>query len=576
MKHFRRQLHWLSALSAAVLLTGCAGFGDDPVTSELDPHAEVCLVCDNDAGFSVWQAALTQLRGEFDAQKPSEAALLRKLDELQKLMSASGLTACRRWSASSKKIADQKFRNQMVLEPAADADGWLWQAFGKGNRPLRTYFDALPDNTAYAVGAALDLRILAADAKLLKEVAKLDIGEVLRTAFGASTPELLLDNCSGVWVFSVQNPQPEQFAFELSFPDPDGCCFATLKAAVKPGIADKLNDDEIVFNFPADSGRRLSLVSRPGVDGREHRLCLICRDAEVPMAIGTLAEQDEFKTWCAGLPEDGVLMAWSSADSAVPINFFGKKLALKAMNYAEATVIRQLPSGHLQLIENSAHDIATGFSFDLMLSAIDLISTDLNLDQLSADDRASSLTSDALEPDAPEDDEDADEDTLPEPLHISIDCMVNLQKINDFLQAYAAAHDSEMPAEPGLDGWKELISYSPLAAKWLICPDSGCETWTENREFGLGNAGYVYFGAWPKEASLHLPLAVDRPENHSDSFYLLYRNGKVELIRMAMPGNLRRMMEELHRRWQYAPEEWQELLTRTEKLNRVWELELDK
>jgi len=139
-----------------------------------------------------------------------------------------------------------------------------------------------------------------------------------------------------------------------------------------------------------------------------------------------------------------------------------------------------------------------------------------------------------------------------------ITCYSCLKSLGLCLVQYAMDNANEFPDKDGAAGW-ELLRSNDYCTDYKIytCPSSATVPEKKGPLYE-SSVSYVYFGGFQNQEKSMIPLAFDKPGNHSNYVNVLFVCGKVD----GFKGQFRScadIINMLNEKYKYSPEDLKRL-----------------
>ena len=540
----------------------------DAVASHLDRGGSYYLIKNNEPLFREAETFFKKFQKTLldagSSEKFDSEQLMIASSVVELAVRLSGITECRWSGTSSLRIPDAletTFRNRTFYLLPERPRGVFWTVPGRENRPLFRELTCLPADTLLAGDFVLDLEPLG---EMLEKSSfggeKVDMS--CRMLFKTGIRELCA-GISGEWGFAVfpQKSSGMYNDFVLTFPDRGQHLFRRIS--------------EFVRNLPSAriDGSEISLRFRPGkapvlCTGADDRITIYSSAAareHFCSSDGGLAKQPDFRRLSDGLPGEGVAVFYSAGTLpetktiALPRRFGGLQIDPADFDRPRLVVVRRESNG-LSVTSNSGFDIPTTGIISVFIAPALLLAS--HWDELAPLLPRSGVLSaerkaEKSEPQRQEDGSVAG-------------CGAQLTRIAGALKAYAEKH-GDVPAGTDISGLRKLLADGKIKPADLVCPGSEEVAAPSAEQLDFSSCSYIYFGAWKKNGNPKLPLLVDRPENHSDRFHVVFRDGGVAPFKLENCRSIRRMAGFLHTKFSYSEEDFSELISRAARLDSLFE-----
>jgi len=556
------------AVLCVVITGGCCTSEEaafDAVAAHLDRGGSYYRISDNGplyreakTFFRSFQRSLLEDR---TSEKAGDERLMIVTSVVELAVRMSGITACRWSGASSVPVPDAletTFRNRTFYLLPEENAGVFWSMPGKRNRPLAGEISGLPADTLFAGDFILDLAPLG-DMLERSSLGREKLAVSCRMLFKTGIRELC-EGISGEWGFVVfaRRTSGKYHDFVLTLPDRKLRLFKRLSELAGNLPSAKVGDTEITLRLP---GAKCTMVCT----GADDRLVIFsCAEAKEHFCSsdGGLARQPDFLRLSRGMPEEGVAVFYSAGTRpetktvTLPQKFGGISIDPADFDRPQLVVVRREKDG-LSVTANSGFDIPTTDIVSVFVAPVLLLAA--HWDELSP------LLPRATVPPPQQKMEKPGSEARLEAEGISA-CEGNLRKIAAALTAYAKKYGS-VPAESDIPGLRKLLADGGIAPADLVLAGME-ETAAPGPELlDFSSCSYVYFGAWRKGGGAKLPLLVDRPENHSDLFHVIFNDGSVASFKLENCTSVRRMAGFLHTKFSYSEEDFTELIARASRLD---------
>ncbi len=438
----------------------------------------------------------------------------------ESLLEFSGVKEIVATGKSSKAIGGGLFRNKSFYLLKQPSCGMLWSVAPQENTSILDVIGEMPAETSAAIVADFDFTQEAFQKQLEKFLTPQITALLKDSEIGAQD---IGTSISGRWRILVFPGN----RFLCIIPDRQKKAFAFLQGFLSDDYEFNENgtltkdDITIVHN---ESGW---LVINKNFEGFDD-------------GFSTIGESDFFKTAAENLPSDGIAAYFSTVSKEPEIaEVFGIPVNLSATESNQLGVIRRESNGvSLQAVSDMTipcENLMLGFNLVFRVLAL-------------CGNEAEVVSEDA------ENQHDV--------------CQKNLQNIYAALNQYHRKNGS-FPAE--MQNWETLLKDAPDLAASLICPDG--RKAKENAVAAPEKKSYIYFGDWGDFADDTMPLVIDFPANHTDSFNVLYSDGSVATLEQENITFLRKAASVLHTVNRYEERRFVELMRRAELIDQLLKLE---
>lgn len=437
----------------------------------------------------------------------------------ESLIEFSGIKEIVATGKSSKAIGDGHFCNRsfyLVKQPAA---GIMWNLSSQKNTPILDTIGGMPAETMVAFVIDFDFTQEAFQ-KQLEKILTPQIVSILKDS-GIGTRELGA-SLSGRWRFLLFSGN----SFLCIIPDTQKKAFSFLQGFLS---------DEFQSN---ENGT----LTKDDITIAHDENCLLINKNFSGFDDGFTRIQDTefFKTAANHLKSDGVA-AYFSAVPGEPeiIEFFGVPVNLSALESNQLGIIRKESNG----VEMQAVSDMT-IPCENLMAVFNLVFRTLS---------GFSAVQEAIAEDT------GNQHDI---------CQKNLQNIYAALKQYHRKN-GVFPAE--MQNWEKLLKDDPELAASLLCPDN--RQVRKDASVAPEKTSYIYFGDWGNFADDTLPLVIDLPGNHTNSFNVLYSDGTVTTLEQENITSVRKAASVLHTVNRYDEARFVELMRRAAFIDQLLNLE---
>ena len=142
------------------------------------------------------------------------------------------------------------------------------------------------------------------------------------------------------------------------------------------------------------------------------------------------------------------------------------------------------------------------------------------------------------------------------------------------LKKYAGANGNIFPRSSGLAGWQNLLDGKYIVLPALFCPATAKKLAGNDVKLSWKNCSYVYFsGFQPTSAANRVPVVMDLPGNHKESFNVLYSDGSSRTVNLDRADSCRRMVSYLYTLDKYEEKIFRELMSQAARIDQEMKME---
>lgn len=454
-----------------------------------------------------------------DLPAEQRTALGGGFDFAESLIEFSGIKEIIATGKSSKSVGNGYFCNRSFYLVKQPSSGMIWNLSSKENTPILDAIGEMPAETMAAFVADFDFTQETFQKQLEKFLTPQIAAMLKESGIGARE---LATSLSGRWRFLLFPGN----SFLCIIPDTQKKAFSFLQGFLSDEYESNENGTLTKDDITIAHDDNCLLINK-NFSGFDDGFAKI-RDTEF------------FKTAADHLRSDGVAAYFS----AVPreqeiIEIFGIPVNLSAMESNQLGILRKESNG---VEMQSVSDMT--IPCENLMTVFNLICRALS---------AFGTAQEAIAEDA-ENQHDV--------------CQKNLQTIYAALDQYRKKNGA-FPTE--MQNWEILLQDAPELAASLICPD---------RKQNPGNVfvaqektSYIYFGSWGDFADDTLPIVIDLPGNHTDSFNVLYSDGSVATLEQENITSVRKAASVLHTVNRYDEARFIELMRRAAFIDQLLNLE---
>ncbi len=423
---------------------------------------------------------------------------------------------------SSIALNDQYYRNRAFYLIRQPAKGILWNIVSTKNISILENIGEMPMATTDAFVIDVDFTQIVFQQELNRALPP----SWQETLQNAGITQELANSLSGRWQILLF----PQNGFLMIVPDPQKKAYALIQNFLEPNCEVTENGALIKGDFTIGHTEGWLVVAKN----------IVLPDDDAP----TIKNSDFFQQAVKTLPADGIA-AYYSAVPPEPetLDLFGIPLNLAATQSNQLGVVRREKNG----FSISAVSDMT-IPCENVMTAINLFC------------RALALISETMQ-----------DEVIQEAENQHQLCQQNLQTIYAALSQYRAKN-GRFPQAMQENGWRELTQTSPLPATATICPDSP-QAAQENATDAGTSITYIYFGDWGDFAEDAMPLVIDFPGNHTESFNVLYSDGSVATLETEGNLTVRKAASLLHTINRYDEAHFIELMRRAAEIDQQLNLE---
>ena len=150
-----------------------------------------------------------------------------------------------------------------------------------------------------------------------------------------------------------------------------------------------------------------------------------------------------------------------------------------------------------------------------------------------------------------------------------ISCASNLKCIGLAIKQYAMDYKDNFPQGDNAAGLNELIKQEYLTERIVyVCPSTNVNKAKEGTDMTDANCSYIYMGGFSERDSGDIPLAFDKPGNHSGYVNVLFKDGHVSGFENNNANNCVAVIQFLNSQYTYAQDVYNKLLEKATRFDR--------
>lgn len=541
------------------------------VSSKLDKGGSYYSIQNNKYLYSYIQESLEAVRvltasmppGQFGGMNPDML-----IAAVKQLIDDSGIREIRACGMSSRLLnpedKDSLFQNKTFFYSGSKAPkGFLWALIPAENKELTDLY-RLPENTLFAFSQTLDLfktwevikQVAAAlplpQFKVLPALAEMQFMQTHQQQL-----PVILKSLSGPWfgvaASTIDATDKPAVTLLLELPAPDDALFNLLKTSLKSNRKAVISADKISFKPDRNQpqwieplirlkDKKLQLASSPEI------LDMTWEAAEKRNG---LVKTAEFAKFNRKMPDKGIaFLYWSPQIPKTVSEIIAASAPADRGSLPAAAKIIRLVSGMLFEPQFTVVTRPEDGIFVYSNSPRTTVSANA-MSQVGTTAVLAGMLLPALN--------QAREKAR------RISCVSNLKQIGLALKQYAMDHKDNFPEADNAAGLNELVKNNYLKdAKIFLCPSSSMPP--KQGELKEENSAYIYLGGSNEMMNPQIPLAFDKPGNHSNYVNILFLDGHVE----GRPGRFtscEQVIRGLQQRQHYPAEIFDRLLSKAQKID---------
>jgi hypothetical protein len=485
----------------------------------------------------------------------SKRQLQALISSLEYLALASGVADIKGMGSSSKKFGEFYYNKGFLLvDPKSK--GFLWDLVGKENLQLGKFVESLPADDTYMAGEAVIK--LSSTFEKLKQYS-LNSSETFKLLQPIITYQLdqLIACLDGVWQFAILNS--DDYEFILSVPDKEQKVFNFI-SLITNSSEKKPKDGIIEIKNFFDENISLFISSKKLVDVKtkqtSYRVIFTTYKDYISLPINSkkmVKDLASYQSYTKNINKNSIAYFYV-ADKVK--NLIGSELKIKNitldlafLHYGQVASISCTKDG-FYLLQKSKLDWSSGFMSNFAyVSALFF--------EMIADDVIKALPKDFLSQltlIGSEEPIKQEEKNLVSNKNKNKYCQDNLGRLGVLINNHIKKQGKMFK------DYQDLLKNIPESKELFACPQD-----TTKR--------YVYLGPYDKNSNGKLPVVIDQPFSHKDSFNVLYLDGTVECLEIEDCKSFRRMISFLHTKNFYSEEDFILLIKRATALDELWKLE---
>ena len=486
----------------------------------------------------------------------SKRQLQAFISSLEYLALDSGIADIKGMGSSSKKFGEFYYNKGFLLVDSK-SKGFLWDLIGKENLQLGKFVESLPaDDTLMAGEAVVNLSCILDKLKLCNW-SNPNTFKLIHTLVATQLDQLIV--ClDGVWQFAVL--YSNDYEFILSVPDKEQKFFNFI-SVLNDSSEKKPKDDVIEIKNVFDNKSNISLFisSKKIVDSKtqqiSYRVIFTTNKDYLSIPLNgkkTVQDLASYQSYTQNMNKNGIAYFYHADKIKNPIGSEIKikniSLDLAFLHYGQVASISRTKDG-FYLLQKNKLDWSSGFMSNFAyVSALFF--------EMIADDVIKALPKDLLSQLAliGSGEPQQEEKNLVSNKNKNKYCQDNLGRLGVLINNHIKKHGKMFK------DYHDLLKNIPESKELFACPQD-----TTKR--------YVYLGPYDKNSNGKLPVVIDQPFSHKDSFNVLYLDGTVECLEIEDCKSFRRMISFLHTKKFYSEEDFILLIQRATALDELWKLE---
>ena len=470
--------------------------------------------------FDRYMSSLDKAIAESGLPQVKRDKIRRKLVAARWICSLFGFRSCTGFGASSvlRSNSGQPIYSNRIFIAVPETESCLpdW-VLNRRNSDIASVTATLPKETFFSVAFNISV---AGILRLFQEAGTL--GEAMLNELPTGFPLELLKDVEGWCLFAAARRNgfpPQEDCMMVRIPDPEGKLFdyiCRLPFVLKSGAG---NPERREMNLRDDS---IGLISPVMVRGAGMLTVYNSLDAEklfTSMPSGSLRSDPHFIRYSAGLPEQGRAFAYirelAGGDMFMSsVSFNGIELPVKSgsgFNVITRTAHGWLDHGNSDL--DIPGEMVSQFLVQHLVKLLEVRDSVKTQAKAAGKKRAK---------------------------RAGINCRKQFDQIYAELLKYAEAHNGKLP-EISAAGF--VLPKADELMKKVVC-----------------------FGGVPLK-SKDMPLVLDAPGRHRDSFCVLYADGTVKRYKLENPGSCRRMISFLYTVHRWEVKRFQHLMQQAQSID---------
>ena len=150
-----------------------------------------------------------------------------------------------------------------------------------------------------------------------------------------------------------------------------------------------------------------------------------------------------------------------------------------------------------------------------------------------------------------------------------ISCASNLKCIGLAIKQYAMDYKDNFPQGDNAAGLNELIKQEYLTERIVyVCPSTNVNKAKEGTDMTDANCSYIYMGGFSERDSGDIPLAFDKPGNHSGYLNVLFKDGHISGFENNNADNCVAVIQFLNSQYTNAQDVYNKLLEKAARFDR--------
>ena len=482
---------------------------------------------------------------------------------LEYLALDSGIADIKGTGISSKKV-DEFYYNKgfMLIDP--QSKGFLWNLIGKENKNLGAYIESLPADETLMAGE-VQVKLSSVLDKLKKCNWNNPQSFKLLQNLLALQLDQLIAALDGVWQFAIMDTANDDFI--ISLPDKDKKVFNFISLILGNGFGVKSKDGVIELkNVWGENGNLSIFIASQKIsnldagnkvkENNSFRVVLTSQKDYLVLPNSTVKQVKDlpsYQSYSKNVNKNSIAYFYIQdkvkKSSIKPIKIKDLSLDLSFLDYGEVTGIYRTGEGFYLLQKNKLDWSSTFIADFSYISAFLVEAFADDIIKLLPKNLVNQLSLIGIQEEKLE-----LKDNKLVSKTVNNSCQDNLGRLGVLINNYTKKHGKMFK------DYQELLKNIPEAKDLFACP---LDT----------NKRYIYLGPYDKNSNRKLPIVIDQPLSHKDSFNVLYLDGTVEFFELQDCKSFRRMVSFLHTRNFYNEEEFILLINRATALDELWKLE---